>query len=405
VTDSSLGIELLDASPREGYKVPTVFLMTNTLETGGSERQFVTIANALDREKFSVSLGCLKGIGPFVGEVSGLNEFAPGGSLFGLQSWRSRLTLSRFLRQQRVAVAQSFDFYSNLMLIAAARFAAVPVVVGSHRQLGDLLTAKQFHAQNAVFRLCDRVVCNSRAAAERLRQAGIREQKLTVIPNGLSNELFTPVPPALPPDSEVVRVGMISRMNDPVKRHDMFLRVAARLAPRFPQLRFVVVGDGPLRPGLEYLARQLELEERVLFLGDRRDVSAILAALDISVLPSSSESFSNVILESMAAGVPVVAAEVGGNPELLRNGRTGLLFACGDELQFAAALEMLVLQPELRKQLGNCAREQVRAQYSIGGVRDRYQDLYTALLAEKGWIQTVPLQPSHVGTSREESSR
>src|SRR5258708_24502229 len=140
---------------------PAVFLMTNTLETGGTERQFVTMANALDRDKFTVNLGCLKRKGPFLREVTGLEEFSPGGSLFGLQSWRARLALSRFLWQKRIGVAHSFDFYTNLMLIPAARFAGVAVVVGSHRQIGDLLTRNPFHAQNRMFPLCDPSLCNS----------------------------------------------------------------------------------------------------------------------------------------------------------------------------------------------------------------------------------------------------
>lgn len=380
--------------------LPAVFLMTNTLETGGSERQFVTMANALDRDMFSVRLGCLKPIGPFLREVEGIVRFPAGGSLFGFQSWRSRVALSRFLRGNRTAVAQSFDFYSNLMLIPAARFGGVPVVLGSHRQLGDLLTFGQFQAQNAVFRLCDRVVCNSRAAAKRLQDSGIHRRKLAIIPNGLPDELFAAVPPALPRVPQVVRVGMISRMNHRAKQHDMFLRVGARLAPRFPQLRFVLAGDGPLRPALEALARQLGLLDRVLFLGDRRDVPAVLAALDISVLPSSSESLSNVILESMAAGVPVVAANVGGNPELVRNGETGFLFSPGDERQLASAIETLVTQPELRKQLATCARAHARAEYAIPRVRDRYQDLYRSLLVEKGLMAPLPieiLQPAENG--------
>ena len=385
--------------------LPGLFLMINTLETGGSERQFVTLAQALEREKFGVSLGCLKRFGPLMDEVNGLNEFSPGGSLFGIQSWRSRLALSRFLRKKEISVAQSFDFYSNLMLIPAARFGGVPVVVGSHRQLGDLLTATQFRAQSAVFRLCDRVVCNSLAAAERLRAAGTPERKLTVIPNGLPRALFAEMPPALPRDPQVVRIGMVSRMNDAVKRHDMFLRVAAKMAPRFPHLRFVLAGDGPLRAGLEDLARKLELGERAMFLGDRRDVTAVLAAMDISVLPSASESLSNVILESMAAGVPVVAADVGGNPELVQNGETGFLFHAGDEAQFSAALETLVAQPELRRRLGSRAREKAQAEYSIGRVRDRYQELYCSLLAKKGWKGAAsfdrlqPAETSHEGLS------
>jgi glycosyltransferase involved in cell wall biosynthesis len=377
---------------------PAVFLMTNTLETGGSERQFVTMANALDRELFTVSLGCLKPVGAFLNEVDGITRFAAGGSLFGLRSWRSRAALARFLREKRIAVAQAFDFYSNLMLIPAARWAGVPVVLGSHRQLGDLLTFTQFQAQSAVFRLCNRVVCNSRAAARRLQDAGIPARKLTMIPNGLPDELFAAVPPLLPREVHAIRIGMISRMNHPVKQHDLFLRVAERLAPQFPQLQFVLAGDGPLRPVLEAHAERLNLQKKVTFLGDRRDIPAVLASLDLSVMPSSSESLSNVILESMAAGVPVVAANVGGNSELIQDQTTGLLFAAGDESQFAAALETLITQPELRKQMAALARIQAQ-QYTIPRIRDRYQDLYRDLLAEKGW--TLPLtfekpQPANI---------
>lgn len=387
---SPAGVQMANG-PATVARRPAVFLMTNTLETGGSERQFVTMANALDRDRFSVDLGCLKQFGPFLSEVEGIMRFPAGGSLFGLQSLRSRLALSRYLRRQKTAVAQSFDFYSNLMLAPAARFAGVPVVLGSHRQLGDLLTATQFRAQNAAFRLCDRVVCNSRAAAERLQQAGIRSAKLEVIPNGLPDKLFAPAEPALPRDPKVVRIGMISRMNHQVKQHDMFLRVAARLARRIPQARFVLIGDGPLRPALEALVAQLELSDRVIFLGDRRDIPAVFASLDVSVMPSSSESLSNVIMESMAAGVPVVASNVGGNPELVENGKSGLLLPPGDEGQFAAALETLLARPDLRKQFGAAARERALAEYTIPRVRDRYQDLYRSLLAEKGWKPSLSM--------------
>jgi glycosyltransferase involved in cell wall biosynthesis len=402
VTDASLSGARNGGTSSSEPTPPAVFLMTNTLETGGTERQFVTMANALDREKFTVNLGCLKRKGPFLSEVTGLEEFSPGGSLFRLQSWRARLALSRFLRRKRITVAHSFDFYSNLMLIPAARLARVPVVVGSHRQLGDLMTRNQFRAQNTMFRLCDRIVCNSRSAADRLREAGIAERKLTVIPNGLPEELFAGVTGDLARDPREMRIGMISRMNDPVKRHDLFLRAAKRLAERFPQLRFILVGDGPLRGGLEALADQLGLRDRVVFLGDRRDVPAVLATLDISVLPSASESLSNVILESMAAGVPIVAANVGGNPELVQNGTTGLLFPSGDEEQFSRAMETLVTQPELRKQFGICARQRARAEYTIPKIRDRYQELYRELLAEKGWMTTAPIEQLRpVGTGHE----
>jgi glycosyltransferase involved in cell wall biosynthesis len=176
---------------------------------------------------------------------------------------------------------------------------------------------------------------------------------------------------------------MISRMNDPVKGHEVFLRVAQKLTTRHPQLRFVLVGDGPLRVGLEERARELGLGQRVMFLGERRDVPAVLASLDISVMPSSSESLSNAILESMAAGVAVVATEIGGTPDLVEHGKTGLLFSSGDEAQFVAALETLVTRPELRERFGTCGRDRVREECALLKVRDRYQDLYCGVLAQK----------------------
>jgi L-malate glycosyltransferase len=400
VTEETPSLERSGLHGKPGPVLPAVFLMTNTLETGGTERQFVTMANALDGAQFSVGLGCLRRKGPLLHEVSSVEEFPPGGSLFGIQSWRTRLALSRYLRRRRIELVHSFDFYSNLMLIPAARLARVPVVLGSHRQLGDLLTPRQFRSQKAFFRLCDRIVCNSHCAAERLRDSGVSARRLIVIPNGLPAALFANVPPAFPRNSAIVRIGMISRMNDPGKRHDLFLRVAQRLAARFAQLRFVLVGDGLLREGLEAMAAQLGLGDRVSFLGDRRDVGAVLAALDVSVLPSVSESLSNVILESMAAGVPVVAARVGGNPELIQNGSTGFLFPSGDEAELAAAIESLVLQPDLRRQFGARARQRAQAEYSISTIRDRYQELYHDLLAEKARSAAVPveeLQPAGTG--------
>jgi glycosyltransferase involved in cell wall biosynthesis len=362
------------------------FLMINTLETGGSERQFVTIANALDRDKFSVTVGCLRKFGGFVSEIDDLHEFSPHGSLFGVQSWRARLALSRLLRRERIEVAQSFDFYANLMLIPAARFAGVPVVVGSHRQIGDLLAPMQFRAQNAMFRLCDRVICNSRAAAGCLEKTGIRAERLAVIPNGLPDRLFAPVSPALAPETGALRIGMIARMNDPGKGHDCFLRAAKILSARHAQLRFVLVGDGPLRPGLEEQARKLGLVDRVIFLGDRRDVPAVLASLDISLLPSSSESLSNVILESMAAGLPVVAARVGGNPELVRDGETGFLVPSGDDEAFAAALQRLLENSDLRAAFGAKAKSEARSRFALRQVCGQYEDLYRAVLSEKGCL-------------------
>ena len=363
---------------------PALFMMVNTLERGGTERQFVTMARALAEGDFEVGLGCLACRGEFVESLPGIREFPPRGKLFLPYSLYQRLLLASHLRRRGTVIAHSFDFYANLMLIPAARLAGVPVVIGSHRQLGDLLTPLQFRAQNIVLRMCDAIVCNSRAATARLQKSGLGEQKVTVIPNALPHSAFAETIPAMPSVPGVVRIGMIARMNDRSKNHVIFLRAAARLAAKFQCVEFVLVGDGPLRLELETLVRELELGSRVRFLGDRHDIREVLASLNITVLPSGSESSSNAIVESMAAGVPVVASDVGGNAELIQDGETGFLVQL-EERAFTVALERLLLDPELRGRCGQQAKAYASTHHDLETIRDRYEELYQSLLVEKCW--------------------
>lgn len=361
---------------------PRIFLMSNSLETGGSERQFAALAESVDRGRFEVSLGCIMRRGPFLAGLGEIAEFGLGGSLYGLQSVRTRLRLAGQLQASGVSIAQAFDFYTNLTLIPAARWAGVPVVIGSQRQLGDLLTWKQERAQATVLRWCDAVVCNSRAAAGRLAQLGVSEERIVVIGNGLAPESFAAGPPAVPRVPGMLRVGMIARMNTRAKNHWLFLRTAARLKARFANVQFVLVGDGPLRAELEKETEELGISRQVLFLGERSDVTAVLASLDISVLPSESESLSNAILESMAAGVPVVASRAGGNCELVEDDR-GVLIAPNDEAALVEAVDCLLRDGALRAGLGQTAKRFVEDNFALTRMTGRYEALYEELLEKK----------------------
>lgn len=360
-----------------------IFLMINSLETGGTERQFVEIARSLRKVGFPVHLGCLQEKGPFLEGLGELHLCELGGSLYGLRSLRSRWQLMRRLRETDFAVAHAFDFYTNLTLIPVAKLAGVPVVIGSHRQLGDLLTATQFRAQLAMFHLCDRVVCNSRAAADRLAQAGLPERKLVVVGNGLLPEAFQETAPTLERREGMLRVGMIARMNAPYKNHSIFLRAAARARRKFPNLELVLVGDGPLRLQLERDAAELGLQGSIIFLGDRRDIAAILVGMDVSVVPSASESLSNVMLESMAAGTAVVASAVGGNIELASDERA-ILVPAGDVEALAAGLERVLADRAFRSAMSRRARQYVLENFTIERVRRQYSEVYAEVLTSRG---------------------
>lgn len=360
----------------------SLFLMVNTFETGGSERQFAVLARNLTESKFQLHLGCVKRHGALVDQFEDVPEFPLGGSLFGWRSLRARIELRGHLRKNRVEIAHAFDFYANLTLIPAARLAGVPVVIGSHRQLGDLMTRGQFRAQAAAFRWCDAVVCNSQAAANSLAAVGLPRQKLAVIGNALQVAAFDSRQPALERRPGVLRVGMVARMNAHYKNHAGFLRLAATIHAKMPEVEFVLVGDGPLRGELEEQAAAVGLGQRTIFLGDRRDIPAVLASLDVAVLTSDSESLSNVILEAMAARLPVVAYDVGGNAELIDQDR-GMLVAAGNESDFANAILRLLSDTRLREHLGATARRFVEENFGLDRVCRRYEDLYLDLLDRK----------------------
>ena len=372
-----------DAESKTGA-LPGIFLMTDSFQTGGSERQFVELARALNPAAFRLSLGCLQTKGSIPKDLAPVEHFDLGGSLYRWQSMQARRRLARHLRKSKIAIAHAFDYYTNLALIPAANLARTSVVIGSQRQLGDLLTPNQRRAQVAMLRWADCVICNSQAAASALIQQGVQADRLRVIGNGLPPAAFAEAAPIVPRKPGSFRVGMIARMNARSKNHRVLLNAAARLRKRVHNLEIVLVGDGPLRAELERHAEQSEIADLVQFLGDRHDIQAILASLDVTVLPSSSESLSNAILESMAAGVPVIANNVGGNSELIERDR-GVLLPPNDEEALATAVQTIADDSSLRETLGRNAKQFALSNFTIEQMRKKHEDLYAELLEKKNW--------------------
>jgi glycosyltransferase involved in cell wall biosynthesis len=200
---------------------------------------------------------------------------------------------------------------------------------------------------------------------------------------------------------------MVARMNARYKNHSGFLRIAKRISQHMPNVdvEFVLAGDGPLRAELEREAQSLGIGDRVVFLGDRRDIPAVMASLDVAVLTSDSESLSNVILEAMAAGLPVVAYRVGGNPELVSSEdgklQRGELLSAGDEAGFAAAVEHLLATPSMRAQFGRNARQFAEENFGLEGIRARYEACYGSLLEKKGVRTSLGTWQPTIETSTE----
>lgn len=363
---------------------PRLFLLGDSLAIGGTEGQFAEIACGLDRSRWEVEVSCLRAEGPLRSrlEAAGVDAWSCGPP--SLRSPRAALaivTLARHLRATGVRLLHSFDFYSNTLGVLAARLARVPVVVASQRDLGDLRSPLQRRVHRFVLGLADHVLVNSRAVADRLaRGSAVSPARIALIPNGVDVTRFRPAAARRRGPGDVVTVGTLANLR-PEKGVVDLVHAAAIVRERCADVRFTLVGDGALRGDLERLIRSQALERWVELRGHTTDPAAALRDFDIFVLGSHSEACSNGLLEAMATGLAVVATNVGGNPGLVDDERTGLLVPPADPAGLAKAILRLIEEPALAAALGSQALQRVRAEFSIPRMLDTLQAFYARALA------------------------
>lgn len=364
---------------------------------GGTERQVTMMANGLDPARFELHLAVLHRSGELLTQIEQLTSSTAQYTLNNLydgRALRERLRFARHLRRQAIQILHTYNFYPNVFALPAARLARVPVTIASVRDMGVYLTPMQIRVQQIVCRLADRVVVNADAIRQWLIDQGYPSQKITVIRNGIDVARFDGSRDRsslrhdfdLPASSRLVAV--VARIS-PTKGLEYFLDAAASLAGSHPDVYFLIVGqpspgDREYRRGLEAYAARLGLERRVVFTGLRLDIPEVMSEIACSVLPSMSEGLSNVLLESMAAGVPVVATRVGGNAEAVEDGVTGLLVEPRDTGALAAAIARVLADRELADRFGAAGRRRVAGRFSIDASVRATERLYVDLLERAG---------------------
>jgi L-malate glycosyltransferase len=366
-----------------------------TLMCGGTENQFMTLARLLDRSRFDLEFACLRRWGPFVKELADLQiplEEYQVATFRSVQALAQQAKLARNLARRRIDIVHAYNFYGNVFAIPPARLVA-PVVIASIRDRAPYLTAMQKRVQRYACQFADCVLVNADAVKDWLIDEGYDPSNIVVIRNGVDMSRFD-----VSPQGERIRselgipagaplVTVVSRLTR-LKGIENFLEATAVLKARYPHARFLVVGetapsDRPYLTELTELAERLGVGDRVTFTGLRSDVPAVLSCADVAVMPSLNEALSNVLLESMAAGAPVVATRVGGTPEALVDGETGLLVPPGDSGAIATAVTRLLDDRELALRLGRGAHDLIARKFSVEQMVRSTEDLYTDLLARK----------------------
>jgi len=382
------------ATPLSVYKFVTHF------GVGGTEMQVLGLAEQFDRTRFSLALGCMRRQGSAEREYGdrgwSISEY-PIKGFVSIGAGRQMMRLARELHARKPMIMHSYNFYANVFSIPAARLAGVPCIVASIRDMGVYLTPMQLRVQRWVCGLADRVVVNADAVRNWLVEDGYAAGKIHVIRNGARMPVFDKgiarprVRAGLGIPAAAKVVMMVSRLN-PQKGVEHLLESAPAILARVPDAWFVIVGDVVMESKereeayarlLASRASELGVAERVIFTGLRRDIPSLLAASDMSVLPSLSEGLPNSVIEAMAIGLPVVATEVGGIPELIRQGRSGLLVPPGDTAALAESVIAVLNNPFLSKRLGEAARLHIQTGFSFEKMFQETVALYRTVLAGK----------------------
>jgi glycosyltransferase involved in cell wall biosynthesis len=358
---------------------------------GGTELNAVRTAERLDPRRFAISVVCIRASGPLMARYHAagipVHPF-PMSSLLGPRAVQQAFRLIRLFRRERTDVVHSHDAYTSVFATICARVAGVRGVIASRRSWhSPHLQGRIMRANRVAYRFAHRVVGNSPSVSRLVEtEGGVPASRIVTVPNFLDPQSFEPLAEdtrrrlldeiGVPPGSFVV--GIVARLSA-VKDHATLLRAIATLAPAIPALHCVLVGDGPERGRIEALARSLGIAERVHLAGERPQLPNLHGLFDVSVLCSTSEAFPNSVLEAMAASRPVVATNVGGTPDAVRQGQTGLLVSPADPAGLAEAIRRLYQEPSLRAELGSRGCAAARSGYSASAVISQVEALYTSL--------------------------
>ena len=355
----------------------------------GAERFAAGLAGALPRDRFEVALCATRGAGgPLVDELreSHVEVFSLGRA--GRADVLPFRRLVRHLRARRVHVLHAHMFGSNAWGTLWGRVASVPVVL-AHEHTWSYEGQRLRKLVDGLFigRLATRFVAVSNLDRRRMVELEhVPADKAVMVPTayiprpeGAPGDLRAEL--GLPRDARIV--GTVAQLR-PQKALDVLLDAVARVAERVPAVRLVIAGDGPSRAELEQLASaRPELRGRVHFLGTRQDLATLLGAFDAAAMSSDFEGMPLFAFEAMAHDVPLVATSVGALPDIVENGRSGLLVAPRDPRALADALTLVLESPERASALAAAGRERV-AEYTLARAAERFAALYERLLAERG---------------------
>ena len=357
--------------------------------TGGTEKQLLYLLNGLNIEKVQPHLVCFyqsewmkKQVFDFPVTYLNLRKF------FSPDFLKAKKQFIQLHQQNEFDIVQTFFKDGNIFGTYAGHKAKIRKVISSRRNVGYWHNKLQITILRKLQQWTDFYIANSQAAVDMTAEIEKAPQnKFTIIYNGLDLEKFNQLPQNTRPEQRQkwniqendILVGTVANLR-PVKRISTVIEAANHLKPAYPNLKFVCIGEGSERPRFEQMIADYGLQDNVLLPGSTTGVLPALTAFDIAVLPSSNESFSNALIEYMAAKLPIAATRVGGNSEAIEHKKNGYLYDLDDKEGLINALKYLIDNKEASALMAEKAKQKAFDQYSIQTMIDNHEQFYKKIL-------------------------
>ena len=369
------------------HKKINMLQLVNGFAIGGGEMKVLELVQRLDKGRYNITVCSVGQGGPLESEfrkaVDRVEIFSKKSSFdFSLVQ-----KVARLMKQQQIEILQTTLFYADVIGAYAAYLANVPVVISWEAVTGPF-ALRHYYAYKLAAKKIDRIVAVSEDIRTRvIRERRLADEKVVTIHYGVDLKKFAPEDQALKKadigvSDENTVLGTVARFDHP-KGHKHLIAAAPEIVKKYPNVRFVFVGDGPLRQDVEQQIHRLGLDQYFILLGFRRDVKQLLGLFDLFILPSESEGLPNAVLEAMACSNPVVASAVNGVVEVVVDGETGFLVPPGDPDRMSEVVIKMLKSPENMKQMGVRGRERVAEAFSVEQQIGKFEELYDALYAKK----------------------
>lgn len=362
------------------------------LHVGGAQEIFLTQLKYIDRTKFHIIICCLNGRGPLVSEIEKLgNRVICLNRLNKRNDVQAIFDLLKIIRQNDISIVHTYlysrtSFYGRI----AALMARTPVIIAAEMGSPSKKSLKKRISDRLLARFTDQIIALSEATkSSAAEEQGVELTKITVIYPGVDVSKFTiketkrEARDALDLPHDVPIIGIVARL-DPVKGHKYLLDAMLKVCHFIPSTKLMIVGIGPLEESLRRRVKQLGLSKQVMFMGMRRDIPQLLRAMDIFVLPSLREGFGMALLEAMVMGLAVIATNVGGIPEVVDDGKTGILVPPQDSNALSEAILVLLKDEKKRHRMGMLGKERVLSHFTAQRSVSQLEALYKTLLQAKG---------------------